>query len=105
MKTGREAPGFRAAKRADPTPMELALRALAFLSRDDSRSARFFALTGLDAGHVPALIRDPGFHLAILDHFAGDEALLLDFASAESLSPEAVGRARLSLNGKEQTSA
>jgi len=89
----------RAVEGADPKPGELALRALAFLARDDDRVGRFLALTGLDAGDVRGLLGDRGFHLAVLDHIAGDEALLLDFVAEESLPPEAVGRARRVLGG------
>jgi hypothetical protein len=78
---------------------ELALRALAFLSCDDERVARFLALTGLDAGDVRGLLGETGFHLAVLDHVAGDEAMLLEFATTESLPPESVGRARRALGG------
>ena len=83
----------------EPRASELALRALAFLSCDDDRVARFLALTGLDAGDVQGLLGETGFHLAVLDHIAGDEAMLLEFAAAESLPPESVGRARRALGG------
>lgn len=88
-------------KAKEPQPFELALRALAFLSRDEERVARFLALTGLDAGDVQGLLGEAGFHLAVLDHVAGDEAMLLEFAAAESLPPESVGRARRALGGGE----
>jgi hypothetical protein len=98
MKIGRNA-SAHASKNADPPPPELALRALAFFARDDDRVSRFLALTGLDAGDVSALLGDRGFHLAVLDHLAGDEAMLLEFAVSEGLPPEAVGRARRALGG------
>lgn len=101
MKTGRGPLGPRVAKDSGPAPAELALRALAFLTRDDERVARFLAITGVDAGDIGALLGDRGFHLAVLDHFAGDEALLLDFSAAESLPPESVGNARRALGGGE----
>ncbi|QGM96241.1 DUF3572 family protein [Methylocystis parvus] len=80
---------------------ELALRALAFISLDEDRLARFIALTGLDASDVRALLGDRHFHLAVLDHLAGDEATLLEFAITESAPPESVGRARRALGGGE----
>jgi hypothetical protein len=101
MKIGPNAREFLATH-TDPAPDELALRALAFLSCDESRASRFLALTGLDAGDVPGLVRDRGFHLAILDYLASDEALLLAFADAERLAPEAIGRARRALGGGEE---
>jgi hypothetical protein len=100
MKIGPNAHEFLSAH-TDPAPDELAVRALAFLSRDEGRASRFLALTGLDAGDVPGLVQDRGFHLAILDYLASDEALLLAFADAERLAPEAIGRARRALGGGE----
>ncbi len=82
-----------------PPASELALLALAFLAQDEERVGRFLALTGLDPGEIRARLGDSGFHLAVLDHLAGDEALLVAFAEAESLPPEAVGRARRALGG------
>ncbi len=99
MKTGRNARDIWAPKNIDPPAGELAVRALAFLTRDEDRLSRFLALTGLDAGDVRALLGDRGFHLAVLDHLAGDEAMLLEFAAAEGLPPEAMGRARRALGG------
>lgn len=82
-------------------PADLALRALAYLTRDDDRLSRFLALTGVDPGDVRMLLRDHGFHLAVLDYLAGDEALLLAFSDEEALPPDAVGRARWALGGGE----
>lgn len=82
MKSAKDGFGSRLKKNeiAAP-PAELALRALAFLSQDDERVSSFLALTGLDPG---------------------DETLLLEFAVAESLPPEAIGRARRALGGGEE---
>jgi len=100
MKSATEDFGSRLKKKEIVAPAsELALRALAFLSQDDARVARFLALTGLDAADVRGLLGESGFQLAVLDHLAGDERLLLEFASAESLPPEAIGRARHALGG------
>lgn len=75
-------------------PVELALRAFGFIAASDERVDRFLALTGLDPNEMRGLLGDPGFHLAVLDHFAGDERLLLAFTEAEGLSPELIGHAR-----------
>lgn len=103
MKSAKDGFGSRLKKNeiAAP-PAELALRALAFLSQDDERVSRFLALTGLDPGEVRGLLGERGFQLAVLDHLAGDETLLLEFAVAESLPPEAIGRARRALGGGEE---
>ncbi len=78
---------------------ELALRALAYLAQDEERVARFLALTGLDATDVRGLVAERGFQLAVLDHLAGDEAMLMDFVAGIGAPPEAVGRARRALGG------
>jgi hypothetical protein len=102
MKTARPPFDRRNPKVDDPPAPELALRALAFLVQDDDRVARFLALTGLDGSQVRDLLGERAFHLAVLDHLAGDEAMLLEFASSVSLSPEVVGRARRSLGGGDE---
>jgi hypothetical protein len=101
MKIGRNMRDLRGSKNIDPAPAELALRALAFLTRDEDRVSHFLALTGLEASNVRALLGDRGFHLAVLDHLAGEEAMLLEFAAMEELPPEAVGRARRALGGED----
>ena len=81
---------------------EMALRALAFLAADETRVERFLALTGVDPGDVRSLIGEAGFQLAVLDHIAGDEPLLLEFTQGEGMKPEVVGRARRALGGGDE---
>jgi hypothetical protein len=81
---------------------DLAVRALIFLAADEERVSRFLALTGLDPSEIRARLGERGFQLAVLDHLAGDEALLIAFAEAEAIRPEAVGRARRALGGGEE---
>ncbi len=103
MKTGKSSSGRDGAGRGSSAqPAELALRALAFLTQDEDRLSRFLALTGVDPGDVRMLLGDHGFHLAVLDHLAGDETLLLTFAAAESVPPEVVGQARRALGSAEE---
>ncbi|PZQ11637.1 MAG: DUF3572 domain-containing protein [Ancylobacter novellus] len=82
-----------------PVADEIAARALAFLAGDPERLGRFLALSGLDPSTIRSAAQDPGFLPAVLDHILSDERLLLDFADAEGLPPEAVGRARQSFGG------
>lgn len=77
----------------------IALRSLIFLAQDAERMERFLALTGVDPAEVRALSDESGFQLALLDHFAGDEPLLLAFASEHGLDPEQIVSARLALGG------
>jgi hypothetical protein len=72
----------------------LALAALAFLGRDEERIGRFLGLSGLDPSGLRKAAAEPGFLLAVLDHLAQDEALLIAFATEEGIAPERVGEAR-----------
>jgi hypothetical protein len=75
----------------------LAIAALGFLADDPERLSRFLALSGLGPGNLRQAAADPSFLLAVLDHLAGDERLLVAFASAQRLDPSAVARARAAL--------
>jgi hypothetical protein len=72
----------------------LALAALEFLGRGEERISRFLALSGLDPGALRKTAREPGFLPGVLDHIAGDEALLVEFAEAAGTPPERIGQAR-----------
>jgi hypothetical protein len=76
---------------------ELAIAALSFLAGEPERLARFLALTGLGPQSLRAAAREPSFLLGVLDHVAGDETLLLAFASENEINPEDVERARHAL--------
>jgi hypothetical protein len=77
----------------------LAARALGYLASDPERLGRFLALSGLDPTAIREAARGSGFLPAVLDHVLADERLLVEFAAAEGLRPEAVGRARQALGG------
>lgn len=79
----------------------LALRALVFLAQDPDRIARFLGATGLDAADLRGLVGETGFQLALLDHLAGDETLLLAFAQETRTPPDEIGHARRALGGEE----
>jgi hypothetical protein len=72
----------------------LALTALEFLSQDGERIGRFLALSGLDPGNLRKAAAEPGFLPGVLDHVAGDEALLIAFAEDAGVAPERIGEAR-----------
>lgn len=71
----------------------LAIEALSFLGADPMRLDRFFALTGINPGHLRAAAAEPGFLTAILSHLASDEKLLLAFAAHAGHDPAAVASA------------
>jgi hypothetical protein len=72
----------------------LALSALEFLASDGERIGRFLALSGLDPGSLRKAAAEPGFLPGVLDHLAGDEALLLAFAEEAGIAPERIQEAR-----------
>ncbi len=85
-----------------PAAREIAIRALGFLAADAARLERFLALTGVSPADIPELLGDGGVHLAILEHIAADEPLLLAFAAAQDMPPEAIDTARRALAGPDE---
>jgi Protein of unknown function (DUF3572) len=82
------------------TPREaeaIALRALGFLAEDRDRLERFLALSGLSLSELRRAAAEPGFLAGVLDHFAADEGLLLDFAARSELEPIRIAQAQLTL--------
>ena len=73
---------------------ELVILAVAFLSSEETRLSRFLSLTGLDPADIPQLLGQNEFQLAILDHLAADEALLLCCAETLNITPESISLAR-----------
>ena len=77
----------------------LALRALGFLASEPERLEPFLAVTGLGPSTLRAAAQEPGFLAAVLDHIAGNDSLLLEFAGNLSLNPEIIAQARAALAG------
>ena len=71
----------------------LAVQALTYLARDSERLARFLALSGIGPQSIRAAASSPGFLAGVLEHIAGDEALLLAFATDADVDPTDVGKA------------
>src|SRR5687767_10969035 len=65
----------------------IALQGLAFLAEEPARLRRFFSITGLGPGEVRARASTPELMLAVLEHLAGDESLLLVFAASYKIAP------------------
>lgn len=76
---------------------ELAIAALVFLAGEAERLEPFLAQTGLGPQSLRAAAREPAFLLAVLDHVAGNEDLLMAFASENGIDPLDVERARAAL--------
>ncbi|MFJ5368906.1 DUF3572 domain-containing protein [Bosea sp. CER48] len=79
----------------------LALRALAFLAAEPERIEPFLSATGLNPANLRSAAGEPGFLGAVLDHIAGSDSLLLEFAENLRLNPEIVASARHVLAGPE----
>jgi len=79
----------------------LALKALAFLMRDDARRSRFCAMTGMDLAALRAQAADAGAQVSVLDHLLADETLLLLFAADEAIDPRLPRLARMRLSGED----
>ena len=77
----------------------LAIQALSYIAQEPERLGRFLAVTGLEAQSLRDAAREPNFLLGVLDHVAGDERLLTEFATQHELTPETVIRARNALAG------
>ena len=79
---------------------ELAIAALGFIAGEPEQLGRFLAMTGIGPDSLRDAAREPRFLAGVLDHVAADEALLLAFAAANEIDPEAVMRARDVLAGE-----
>jgi len=77
----------------------LAIQALAFLGEEPERLGRFLALTGIGPGDIRSAAQEPGFLAGVLDHIAGDQALLAAFAAHAGIAPADVDKARRALAG------
>src|SRR3977135_1320999 len=72
----------------------LAIAALGFIAGEPEQLGRFLALSGIGPDSLRSAAREPNFLLGVLDHGAGDEALLIAFASQSGIDPGEVARAR-----------
>ena len=70
----------------------LAIQALAFLAEEPERLGRFLAITGVGPEGVRAAAREPGFLAGVLEYLAGDEPLLIEFATQLGVDPADIAR-------------
>ena len=76
------------------TAETLAIQALGFIAEEPERLSRFLAFTGIEAQSLRDAAQEPNFLLGVLDHLAGDEGLLTEFAAQREIAPEIVTAAR-----------
>jgi len=75
----------------------LAVAALAFLASEPEHLGGFLAATGVGPDQIRNAARDPSFLSGVLDHFSGNEPLLIAFAQRQGIDPTEVERARAAL--------
>ena len=71
----------------------VAIKAVSFITEDETRLDRFLSLTGWTPDALRQNAAHPAFLAAVLDHLSGDESLLLTFAANTGTDPSLVGRA------------
>ncbi len=71
----------------------IGLQALGFLAANDDRIAKFLGLTGIAPSDLIAGAQTPPMLIAVLEHLAQDESLLLVFASEAGIAPEQIAQA------------
>jgi len=79
---------------------KLAISALGFLAQDPERLGQFLSITGIGPDMIRKAAADPSFLAGVLDHVAGDEALLLAVAEHAGVKPQDVERAQAALSGQ-----
>ena len=79
---------------------KLAISALGFLAQDPERLGQFLSITGIGPDMIRKAAADPSFLAGVLDHVAGDEALLLAVAAHAGVRPQDVERAQAALGGE-----
>jgi len=75
----------------------LAVAALAFLASEPEHLGGFLAATGVGPDQIRNAACDPSFLSGVLDHFSGNEPLLIAFAQRQGIDPTEVERARAAL--------
>jgi len=75
----------------------LAVAALTFLASEPEHLGGFLAATGIGPTDIRSASRDPDFLTGVLDHFSGNEALLVAFAEQQGIDPAEIERARQAL--------
>ncbi len=84
----------------DPERAEaVAAEGLAFLAEDPGKLSHFMTQTGLSADVLRAQAGSRDVLCAVLEYLNGDEPLLLTFAAAHRMPPEAIGAALRLLQG------
>ncbi|MEI8150349.1 MAG: DUF3572 domain-containing protein [Hyphomicrobiales bacterium] len=79
--------------------LALAVAALSYLASEPDHLGGFLAATGIGPNELRNASREPDFLSGVLDHFSGNEALLIAFAQQQGINPLEIERARVALGG------
>jgi len=79
----------------------LAIQALAFIAEDHERIGPFLAATGIGPDMIRAAAHEPNFLAGVLDYVAGEDTLLIAFASAAGIDPFDIPVARDALGRRQ----
>jgi Protein of unknown function (DUF3572) len=96
---GRSGTRQSGAEQRQAAAQELAIAALGFIAAEPERLGRFLAVTGIGPDSIREAAREPHFLAGVLDHVAGDERLLMAFATETAIDPSDVIPARDTLAG------
>src|SRR5258708_39915331 len=78
---------------------EISLQLISFLLSDPERLERLVALTGIGQDDLEQRIAESEFQAFVMDYVLEDQSLVLEFAAAQGLRPEALLAARRKLAG------
>jgi len=90
---------FKTNSPQSPNGDEIPLLLTGFLLSDETRLERFLALTGITRDDLETRVNEPDFQAFVLDYALEDQSLVLEFALAHDLKPEALLAARRRLPG------
>jgi hypothetical protein len=65
----------------------MAIQALAFIAAEPERIGPFLAATGIGPEMIRAAARERDFLAGVLDYLAGDDTLLIAFATEAGINP------------------
>ncbi len=83
------------------TAETIALRALAWIAREDDMLSHFLNATGAQASDLTKLAQDVDFLRSVLDFILMDDAWIMAFCEAEDLRYDMPAEARRALPGGE----
>jgi hypothetical protein len=86
----------------DPEAGAIVIAALSHFATEPKTLARFFALTGLDAGMLREAAGTPSFTAGVLDFVLSEPRVLAAVAAAQETTPEAIAAARARLDRRDR---